>query len=687
MAQARVTVPELLLNNLSGRLEEMMKKFNIRTILAGIAVLILLFGCEVSEKYKMGQDLVNQNRWDEAIGYFENAVKEDPANQEYKNALSNARKHAAVIHLEKAKLALSSAPEKDLRVLETIVKEAENAVNLDPDNATIKSFNDQLKGKISSLQAELKDLYEKADADMQKEDWLSAVKNLKAVNRIYMGYEDTGAKLARAEQEGAKILYQQGVEFGKMEDWRMAAEVLKAAMEINPKYFDVARLYDEAKSRDNVGYFLGESANAEQAQNMERAILMLEKAAEYEPDNGEILAKLDNLKIKAGQGFFDDAVKLSNEGRLHDAMKKIVLVRDYNPSLQNDPMFKEFVSNFCGKMMDRAQGYSENEQWGNALVWYQKVEALSPNFPELFQKLLETKDMINKRIKKSIAVFDFSSPSNNKDAGKIAANKLIAYLHRNASGDLRIIERENLQSILREMQLGQTGLVDIKAAQNMGKMRGIDTFIMGDVLHFLAKTTNIPSVSQVRVLVNEVEESNPDYMTWLMLHAKSNLTPDDLKSAPPRTIKKPNYQFISYNQGSSKINAMIEISYKLVDTSTGENVVTNTVSGKLVKEDQYSDGVPIANIANDPLELPTEDEILDELTNDKVSEMGQSVLKNYQSLEVAYFNEAQQQQKRRNIEQAVEKYIDAIYDEKLKGIATPISQQSLEAIDQLIKNQ
>ena len=51
-------------------------------------------------------------------------------------------------------------------------------------------------------------------------------------------------------------------------------------------------------------------------------------------------------------------------------------------------------------------------------------------------------------------------------------------------------------------------------------------------------------------------------------------------------------------------------------------------------------------------ELPTEDEVLDELTNGKVSEMGQSVLKNYQSLEVAYFNEAQQQQKRRNIDQA-----------------------------------
>jgi hypothetical protein len=156
--------------------------------------------------------------------------------------------------------------------------------------------------------------------------------------------------------------------------------------------------------------------------------------------------------------------------------------------------------------------------------------------------------------------------------------------------------------------------------------------------------------------------------------------------APPRTVKKRNYQFISYKQGSAKINAMIEVSYKLVDTSTGENVFTNTISGRLVKEDKYQDGVQIANIPHDPLELPTEDEVMDELTNAKVSEMGQSVLKNYQSLEVAYFNEALQQEKRRNFEQAVEKYMDAVYDEKLKGMTSPVTQKSIESIDKLMQN-
>ena len=587
-----------------------MKEHNIRIILVGVAVLVLLYGCAVSENYKMGQDLMAQNRWDEAIGYFETAVAENSDNAEYKASLLRARQQAAKLHLDKARQALGSAPERDLRVLEAIVKEGDIAYNLDPENAAVKAFHDQLQGKISVLEAEVKALYEKADADMQKEDWLAAVTNFRQVNRIYTGYEDTGSKMARAEQEGVKVLYQQGTLLGKQEDWKMAAQAFKAGIEINPKYLDIARLYDEAKSRDNIGYFLSEALKAERAQSWERAILLLEKAAEYEPDNRELLTRLDNLRFKAAQEFFDDAVKQANQGRLYEAMRKVELVRKYNPSLQNDPVLKEFIGNFAPKLMDRAQKYAEREQWGNALVWYQKVEMLSPNHPELFQKLLETRDFINKRIKKSIAVFDFSSPSSSKDAGKIAANKLIAYLHKNASGDLRIIERENLQSILREMQLGQTGIVDIKAAQSVGKMRGIDTFIMGDVLHYSARTTNTPSISQVKVLVDEEDVRNPDFSDWLIMNPKP--TADDLKSAPTRTVKKRNYQFISYKQGSAKINAMLEVSYKLVDTSTGENIFTNTVSGKLVKEDAYQDGVPVANIAHDPLELPTEDEVLDD---------------------------------------------------------------------------
>jgi curli biogenesis system outer membrane secretion channel CsgG len=335
-------------------------------------------------------------------------------------------------------------------------------------------------------------------------------------------------------------------------------------------------------------------------------------------------------------------------------------------------------------MMERADQYVEKELWGNALVWYQKVEGLNPNYPELYEKMRDVREeRIKRRIRKSIAVFDFTSPSNNKDAGRNAAEKLVAYLYQNASSDLRIIERENLQNILREMQLGQSGLVDVKSAQTVGKMRGIDTFIMGTVLKYFSSQTDNASMEQVRVLVNEEDIRNPEFSDWLIMNPRP--TKEDMENAPPRTIKKQNFQFLSYRKGMARITALFDISYRLVDTATGENIFTNTIAGRLIREDAYQDGLPVANIAHDPLEIQTEAEVLGELTDQKIAEMGQSVLKHFQSLEVEYYNQGQQFQKNRRYDLAIEKYVDTIYNEQMKGISTPVSQNALKAIDGLIQ--
>ncbi len=232
------------------------------------------------------------------------------------------------------------------------------------------------------------------------------------------------------------------------------------------------------------------------------------------------------------------------------------------------------------------------------------------------------------------------------------------------------------------MQLGQTGLVDVKSAQAI-KMRGIDTFIMGNVLKVMATKADTSSNNQVKVLVDEEDISNPEWQTWLLIHPRPS--EEELKTAPPKTTKKRNYQFVTYKQGSAKIVSLFDVSYKLVDTTTGENIFTNTLEGRLIKEDKYQDGVPMANIPQDPLQLPTEAEVLAELTNMKISEMGQSVLKHFQSLEVEYFNAGEQYRKRRKSDDAVEKYVDALYDVKLKGISTAVTQKAQEMIDSILK--
>jgi tetratricopeptide (TPR) repeat protein len=632
----------------------------------------------------MGQDLSNEGRWDDAIVYYQKALDEDPNNSEYLSALTRARQEAARSRYMKAKQTLDALPQPSLPNLQHASREADAALALDPENREIKAFSEAVKGKMTALQDLIKPLYEQADLDMQKEDWTAAVAKYRQINSIFPNYEETAGRLARASQEASRSLYQQGIALGKQDDWKLAAASFKAVLDINPNYFDTAKLYQEALSRDNFDYYAAAADKANQAKQFAKALALYDKALEYQPMNNDVIKKVDALKVKAGKFYFDEAVALVNSDKFYTALKNIEFIKAQTPAMQDDRSYKDFIDKFCKKMMERADAYVEKELWGNALVWYQKVEGLNPNYPQLYEKTRDVReDRIKRRIRKSIAVFDFTSPSNNKDAGRNAAEKLVAYLYQKASSDLRIIERENLQNILREMQLGQSGLVDVKSAQTVGRMRGIDTFIMGTVLKYFSSKTDNSSMEQVRVLVNEEDIRNPEFSDWLIMNPKP--TKEDMENAPPRTIKKQNYQFLSFRKGVAKITALFDISYRLVDTATGENIFTNTLAGRLIREDQYQDGLPVANIVHDPLEIQTEAEVLGELTDQKIAEMGQSVLKHFQSLEVEYYNQGQQFQKNRRYDLAIEKYVDAVYNEQMKGISTPVSQNALKAIDGLIQ--
>jgi hypothetical protein len=406
---------------------------------------------------------------------------------------------------------------------------------------------------------------------------------------------------------------------------------------------------------------------------------------DYEPDNEDVYKVLEKSKANAARDLFNEATGLISQDRLNQAVYKFKKSGEYDPSLQESLSYRKGLENLSRKLYQRSERNAAQDNWGGALVWLTKLGSIYPEYKDLFYKKKAAQDEIVKRIKKSIAVFDFSSPNNAPDAGKIVANKLITFLYEKASGDLRIIERENLQSILKELQLGQTGLIDMETAQQVGKMRGIDIFILGDVLHFTSSTKDFPSSKTVMLKVGTKRVKTQAFLEWEAKHP--NPTREELKHAPRAYEDQPVYDRFSYRAGVTKIISFMEISYKMVQTATGENMFTDTTSGKLSAEDTYNDGVPEgANIKYDPLELPSEVEVLSKLTDKKIAEVGLSVLKHFQSLELVYFNEAEKLLKRREYDRALEKYTDAIFDEKLKGISSPISKKASEMIQKLVQN-
>lgn len=93
------------------------------------------------------------------------------------------------------------------------------------------------------------------------------------------------------------------------------------------------------------------------------------------------------------------------------------------------------------------------------------------------------------RIKKRVAVFVFDDKTdrsflwwNKKGVGEGISDMLITELVK--SGKYRVIERQELDEILKEQNLGQSGIVTPESAAEIGKVLGVELAVMGAVTEF-----------------------------------------------------------------------------------------------------------------------------------------------------------------------------------------------------------
>ncbi len=652
--------------------------------LALLTTLMLLATCAPGkESYRQGEELSQMGNWEGAIAFYKDALSHEPNNKTYQLSLNKAKQEAAKKYYQRAVNIWSSAPVKDYQAVSRAMASLDKAMEYDPENAEIGNLHGQLAAKIEELTEQAKSSYKHGVAALNNEQWLKAVTNFRKVNDIYPNYEDTEDKLARAVASGSDEYYKEGIAAVQREDWRAALSAFGKVMAIDPRYKNTGILVDQVKKNDNPKYFLGRAAEMASAKEWDRAISFYETAALYVPGDPSIQSQIAKAKLQAGRHYFNLATQHTKENRLYFANQEFQKAISYSPSLRNSFFFKEALTNYTNKVLQRASAYSTKNKHGNALAWYWQLNQLNPSYPELFYKIQETEDTVKKRLKKAIAIFDFSSPSYNPDAGATASSNLITYLFNNSSGDIRILERQDLQSILKEMNLEQAGIVgDMEAARKVGRMTGIDIFIMGNVLLYKTEKDESKGSKVAKIQIGTKVQDNSEYLIWRAKHPKP--TQEQLASAPPAVVEVPVYRYENYTVGRNKMRAAFHVYYKIIDAKKGEIIATDTIKRNMEVADDWNDGIPEANIPFNPLELPTESELLEQVTSEVVRDLALVVLKPFQSLQTTYFDEAEILMKRRHHEEAVEKYTDAIYDERIKGIESPITKKAMEVIDQLI---
>ena len=652
--------------------------------LALLATILILMTCAPGkDSYRQGDELGQMGNWEGAIAFYKDALLQEPGNKTYRASLEKAQQEAAKNYYQRALNTWNNAAVKDYQAVTATIVNLDKALEFDPQNQDVVELHRQLEAKKQELTQKAKASYEKGVTALNNEQWLDAVNSFRKVDEIYPNYEDTEDKLARAAAAGSSQYYKEGIAAVQQEDWRAALTAFGMVLQIDPSYKNTRMLVEQVKKNDNPKYFFSRAAEMASANEWDRAIVFYQTALSYIPGDPNIQSQLAKAKLQAGRYYFNMANQHAKENRLYLAGEEFQKALAYSPSLRNSPFFKESLKSYTNKVLQRAARHKEQKKYGNALAWYWKLNQLNPQHQELFYKIQETEDAVKKRLKKAIAVFDFSSPSYDPDAGTTASSNLITFLFNNSSGDIRILERQDLQSILKEMNLEQAGIVgNMEAARQVGRMTGIDVFIMGNVLLYKTEKDEAKGSKVAKVETGTKVQDNPEYLNWKAQHPKP--TREQLASAPPAVVQVPEYRYENYTVGRNKMRAAFHVYYKIINAKRGEIIATDTIKRNIEVTDEWNDGIPEANIAYNPLELPTESELLEQVTAEVVRDLALVVLKPFQSLQSTYFDEGEILRQRRRYEEAIEKYIDAIYDERLKGIESPISKKSMEVVEQLI---
>jgi curli biogenesis system outer membrane secretion channel CsgG len=648
-------------------------------------VLILLSGCgstkQGSKEFDTANQLADAKQYKEAIAYLKQAVAQNPKNNLYVAKLNEIKLQYSEQSLSKVKNVLSKElTNQNLDDAELILQ---NMTEFGLDMPEIVVLNREIGERRQSLYQQLEIEYALINEAIKDEDWLTAHTLLKRVEHRFLNYENIQFLSQNVLSAANKYYLKEANTALKVNDFGLAKSLLNELLQIVPTNQIAKALIKKANLNDNFKFFLSKAELAKSQNQWAVVIQNCQKAMTYPNDNNNCIPLLLTAKNNQAKSISEALLESMSEGRLIEAKSLFVEIKELN--ILADDEIQGLASALSQKAEYSAETYRQLGKDAIALILLQDVIAkVDPTFPELYSKIRQTVDSISDRSRRSIAVFDFNSPSSSDDdAGVIVANNLISRLFNNASRDIKILERENLKSILEEMKLGQIGVVSESTAKEMGRVYGIDYAIMGSVLLYKVDENTASSTKTIRYQIGEKIQDNIEYLNWKAINLKPSKK--ELMSAPKAKIMVPEYGEKEYEVVQTKKVGFLQLSFRIVNVLTGENTSVDTIERKVQKEDTSNAGVQDAGIKFDPMKIPTDTEILQGLTEEVVEHMAGEVLQPLQQLETFYFNEGQDRERRSEIDEAVEFYTYAIFNEKLKSVsASPVTIEAQKRIDNIM---
>ena len=264
------------------------------------------------------------------------------------------------------------------------------------------------------------------------------------------------------------------------------------------------------------------------------------------------------------------------------------------------------------------------EQHGLAWAYLSVVEELEPMSPSLRRMVRETREQVEQAAVKRLAALPFQNTGNGHDFGEAVSSKVIQYLFESIPDDIRIIERKQLEDILREKELGAEAQV----------LASADYIVQGDIQEAKVESTEKAGRKTVRVVTETVTEPNPLYEKWVGLSAKDR---EDVPK-PAEQITRDVKEDVSVEMTVHRKVGVFSVSYRVVDANSAKVIFADSLHEKAEHEDTSTEGVELGNFKREfkLASLPSDLEILQQLSDRISAEIGKRLAEVLKDPELRY---------------------------------------------------
>jgi curli biogenesis system outer membrane secretion channel CsgG len=647
------------------------------------AVALVVVGCAAgAADFQRGKTLAGEQKWDDAIRAYEEALAKEPNNAEYRVALAQVRAGAAQAELRSATAvagAMSQLPDID-RGLTAV----QRALRYDADHRPSRDFQASLQQRRATLVQEVERLLTAGRAAAQREDWPLAEQSAVRAQAI----DPANAVAARQRQEAIRGAIEKSLRLAAQaeaaEEWREAVRHIEEALGRDPNNETIQARLRSAQQRDSLAYYLGRAGQLESEGQLEKAFGFLRQASKYWGGDVRVREAAERVAREGRRKYYQEALRRAENddwGKVYAALGQSVQAFGVPNSV--DSALRSMVRDLAAKLYDRALEFENQKFWGNTYLWFRSLLQVDPVYRDVANKVEQTREKLMDRATVKIAVLDFEPPRAAPDAGSIVSGSIVTNLFKIGRKDFKVIEREALQSIIKEISIGQAGVLDVETAKEIGKIAGIDVILVGRVLQYKVDQNESEGRKTVTVQVGSQPIANPAYTLYLAAVKEGRKKSSE--PAPPETIQQPVHQLFTYRVGTVTAIGYVSVSFRLVGVERGEILLAEKIDEQETFKQDFSEGVDAAGIQAVAKNAPIPTEVLNRVTEQTVQKIVHLVARHYGTRQNYYLETGRELQRRRQFTRAVEEYMNCIASADLEKSGEQYAAQARDHVEELLR--